>query len=53
MDVGLLEVLVDVHDGGHVSASVAVVRSGEYGRYILVVSVGVSLSIKSCTSIIS
>ena len=44
LDVCLFEVLIHVHNGCHVSASVAVVGSRENGRHVFVVSVGVSLS---------
>ena len=53
LNVCLLEVFIHIHNGRHVSTSVAVVGSRENGRYVFVVGVCVSLSYIVFTSIIN
>lgn len=53
LDVGLLEGLIHVHDGGLVSAAVAVVGCGEDGGDVFVVGAGIALNHRRSTSIMS
>lgn len=53
LDVGLLEVFVDVHDRSHVATSVTIVRCREDSADILVVGARIPLNILLDTSIIS
>ena len=53
LDVGLLQGLVDVHDGRLVSAAVAVVGRGEDRGHVFVVGAGIALNQRRSTSIMS
>ena len=53
LDVGLLQVLIHVHNSRHVVATITIVRGRKDCRNVLVVSVCVSLNNRKNTSIIS